>query len=172
MIPLRDIAPPRRSCPLIDRDNSPRCKAPLSSQSDQRRVTLHFRIQEDSGVSFPGRSASEFAERSTAFNLSFFCIHGPLSGYIHRYPNIQEMAPDLNSLPPSPYSPRRIASMSSRRAGNIMAPPPAPISPPAQSPTIMSSEPMANMTSGDNTGVGVGPGMRAHILLIHLEAII
>ena len=70
------------------------------------------------------------------------------------------MAPDLNSLPPSPHSPRHIASATPRRARDVMAPPPAPISPPAQSPIILSREP-AIMTSGDNTGVGIGPGMRA-----------
>ena len=72
------------------------------------------------------------------------------------------MAPDINSLPPSPYSPRRITSTSSRRAADTMAPPPAPISPLPQSPTIMSREPLANASSGDNTGVGIGPGMRAN----------
>ena len=79
------------------------------------------------------------------------------------------MAPDLNSLPPSPYSPRRIASLSSRRAGDTMAPPPAPTSPPAQSPTVLSREPPANMASGDNTGVGVGPGMNSDTPSIHLQ---
>ena len=53
-----------------------------------------------------------------------------------------------------------------------MAPPPAPTSPPAQSPTILSREPLANMNSGDNTGVGIGPGMRADTLHIHLQSII
>lgn len=48
-----------------------------------------------------------------------------------------------------------------------MAPPPAHISPPIQSPTILSREP-ANMTSGDNTGVGIGPGMRANNPNTHL----
>lgn len=43
-----------------------------------------------------------------------------------------------------------------------MPPPPAPISPSAHSPTILSREPLANMTSGDNTGVGIGPGPLRH----------
>ena len=81
------------------------------------------------------------------------------------------MPPDLNSLPPSPHSPRHIASMTSRRARDIMAPPPAPISPPTQSPTNLSREP-ANTTSGDNTGVGNGPGMQADSLSAYLNPIL
>lgn len=72
------------------------------------------------------------------------------------------MAPDINSLPPSPYSPRRITSTASRRTADTMAPPPAPISPLPQSPTIVSREPLANVSSGDNTGVGIGPGPLRH----------
>ena len=53
-----------------------------------------------------------------------------------------------------------------------MAPPPAPVSPSAQSPTFLSREPLANITSGDNTGVGVGPGMRADTLHIHFQKIV
>ena len=66
------------------------------------------------------------------------------------------MAPDIDSLPTSSHYPRRIASTSSRRARDTMAPPPASFSPAAQSPTILSREPLA---SGDNTGVGIGPGI-------------
>lgn len=81
------------------------------------------------------------------------------------------MAPDLNSLPPSPHSPRHIVSMASRRAREIMAPSSASITPPAQSPTILSRE-QATMTSGDNTGVGIGPGMHADNLHLYLYPII
>lgn len=52
-----------------------------------------------------------------------------------------------------------------------MPPPPAPNSPPAQSPANLSREPLASMTPGapgDNTGVGVGPGEIADTLYIHL----
>lgn len=69
------------------------------------------------------------------------------------------MAPDIDSLPTSSHSPRRIASSSSRRARDSMAPPPASISPATQSPTFHSREPLA---SGDNTGVGIGPGPLRH----------
>ncbi|KAL2047687.1 hypothetical protein N7G274_000729 [Stereocaulon virgatum] len=69
------------------------------------------------------------------------------------------MAPDLNSLPPSPYTPRRNTS-SSRRASHMMGPPPAPLSPHStHSPTLTSREPPTSM---DNTGVGVGPGPLRH----------
>lgn len=122
----------------------------------------------------------EALERSITFVPTFFSFHGPLSWrfqkrnkHPHTSQHLGTMAPDLNSLPPSPYSPRRIASISSRRAGDSMPPPPAPNSPPAQSPTILSREPLASMTpGGDNTGVGVGPGKIANTLCIHLLLIV
>ena len=66
------------------------------------------------------------------------------------------MAPDLNSLPPSPYSPRRTTSSASRRAAENMGPPPAPLSPHLNHSPSLSSRDFP--TSMDNTGVGVGPG--------------
>ena len=48
-----------------------------------------------------------------------------------------------------------------------MPPPPAPNSPPAQPPAILSREPLASMTPGDNTGVGVGPGKIADTVFKH-----
>ncbi len=70
------------------------------------------------------------------------------------------MAPDLNTVPPSPYSSRRAA-----RAGEPMASPPAPfISPASVFPGPLARDLSipaatgANVSSGDNTGVGIGPG--------------
>lgn len=77
------------------------------------------------------------------------------------------MAPDLNSLPPSPYrhhyapSPRR----SSELRGPLAASPP--VSDP-QSPTLHFRDhalPVVGHSSGaatDNTGVGAGPGPLRH----------
>jgi hypothetical protein len=75
------------------------------------------------------------------------------------------MAPDLNSLPPSPYSLRQLSSAFSRRAPDAMAPPPVPMSPLTQSPSLVAREPTTTvMPAGDNTGVGVGPGKRSILL--------
>lgn len=70
------------------------------------------------------------------------------------------MAPDLNTVPPSPYNNRRVA-----RALEPMAPPAVPFSSPAavlsgQSSRDTSSSAVTgtNLSSGDNTGVGIGPG--------------
>lgn len=76
------------------------------------------------------------------------------------------MAPDLNSVPPSPHSSRSIPA-SSTRASESMAPPPPPpppISVPGanlssqlsrDSPSVMAP---SGFSVGDNTGVGFGPG--------------
>jgi hypothetical protein len=94
------------------------------------------------------------------------------------------MAPDLNSVPPSPRplatssSSSRITSVpASRRASQQMAPPPLPLSalnvlPSNQSAVNNPNVPMASpglsgvMTTatplGDNTGVGAGPGPLRH----------
>jgi hypothetical protein len=92
------------------------------------------------------------------------------------------MAPDLNSVPPSPRPPTapspRITSLPpSRRASQQMAPPPLPLSAPNVLPSNQSAvsnagAPMASLglsgvtavTSalGDNTGVGTGPGPLRH----------
>ena len=63
------------------------------------------------------------------------------------------MAPDLNSLPPSPYNPRHSGSISSRRVADSMPPPSIPLSP-----SLSAREAVPAMPAGDNTGVGVGPG--------------
>jgi hypothetical protein len=94
------------------------------------------------------------------------------------------MAPDLNSVPPSPRplaasssSPRITSLPASRRASQQMAPPPLPLSainvlPSNQSAVNNPSVPMASpglsgvttvaSVPGDNTGVGTGPGPLRH----------
>jgi hypothetical protein len=94
------------------------------------------------------------------------------------------MAPDLNSVPPSPRplagssSSTRISSLpASRRASQQMAPPPLPLStinvlPSNQSAVNNPSVPITSpglsgvttvaSASGDNTGVGTGPGPLRH----------
>lgn len=175
----KGIFPPKSHNPLIDRYKSP-INHPTSKHSTHTlRVALGLKIPRTCTTACchnQGHSTSEGLERSSAFNRSFFCIHGSLSRrfekrnkHPHTSRHIGSMAPDLNSLPPSPYSPRHTSSTSSRRAGDNMPPPPAPIT---NSPTIVSREPFANMTSGDNTGVGIGPGMRADTLHIPLQLVI
>ncbi|TVY58450.1 hypothetical protein LCER1_G001705 [Lachnellula cervina] len=91
------------------------------------------------------------------------------------------MAPDLNSVPPSPRplsSPRLTSTSASRRASQQMAPPaiaPASlnilpsnqnavshISPPLTSPNMPTVGGTAGVIVGDNTGVGTGPGPLRH----------
>ncbi|MCJ1368178.1 hypothetical protein MMC16_007319 [Acarospora aff. strigata] len=88
------------------------------------------------------------------------------------------MAPDLNSVPASPRtiasSSRPTSTSSSRRASQLMGPPPLPLASPGgslpqqsylsgQPPAIQASSNMANTTaSPDNAGVGMGPGPLRH----------
>ncbi|KAH6678498.1 hypothetical protein B0J14DRAFT_505895 [Halenospora varia] len=93
------------------------------------------------------------------------------------------MAPDLNSVPPSPRplasSPRLSSRTASRRASQQMGPPAVPtspslnilpsnqnavnhISPPLASPSMPAATATAGGNVGDNTGVGVGPGPLRH----------
>lgn len=90
----------------------------------------------------------------------------------HRRREQKAMAPDLNSLPPSPrpMSPRRSSSASSRRVSQHMAPPPVPSA--LATATSVSSRDTMNAThsiasaheggamSGVNpdAAVGAGPG--------------
>lgn len=78
------------------------------------------------------------------------------------------MAPDLNSVPPSPHSSRHVPA-SSTRAPEAMAPPPPPI--PVLGPNFSnqssreSAAPVmapSGISAGDNTGVGFGPGPIRH----------
>ena len=150
---------------LIDRYQPPRFKSPQHA--------FHCLLASTVYITDQCFARLESFGKSTLFDSwlveSGFQQRGKHS---HIPQHLGNMAPDINSLPPSPYSPRRITFTSSRRAGDTMAPPPAPGSPPAQSPTILSREPFTNMTSGDNTGVGIGPGMRAQTLHIHLQSIL
>ncbi|KAK4695690.1 hypothetical protein P7C71_g2111, partial [Lecanoromycetidae sp. Uapishka_2] len=66
------------------------------------------------------------------------------------------MAPDLNSMPPSPYTPQRAPSNSLRRPQESM-PPPSSL-PSTRSPSMTSRDTLSNTQPIDNTGVGVGPG--------------
>ena len=76
------------------------------------------------------------------------------------------MAPDLNSVPPSPRISLRTSLSAARRTSQPMAPPPAPLS----STPMNTHLPSANLpatpvgtsipTTADNTGVGMGPGNR------------
>ncbi|KAF4634904.1 hypothetical protein G7Y89_g3185 [Cudoniella acicularis] len=88
------------------------------------------------------------------------------------------MAPDLNSVPPSPRplasSPRLTSRTASRRASQQMAPPSIPTSPSLNilpsnqsavnhiSPPLASPSMPTTVMVGDNTGVGVGPGPLRH----------
>jgi hypothetical protein len=96
------------------------------------------------------------------------------------------MAPDLNSVPPSPRplasSPRLTSRTTSRRTSAQIAPPTIPpaspslnilpsnqsavnhTSPPLASPTNMTmvASGTAGGPTGDNTGVGAGPGPLRH----------
>src|SRR4051812_24865228 len=92
------------------------------------------------------------------------------------------MAPDLNSVPasprPIPRSSQPASTASSRRASQMMAPPPLPLtspttaSPSSVQPTTATYMPglgspgvggiMASVPVGDNTGVGAGPGPMRH----------
>lgn len=95
------------------------------------------------------------------------------------------MAPDLNTMPPSPRplasSPRLTSRNTSRRTSTQMAPPAIPptspslnILPSNQNAVNHSSPPLASpnmatiatgtagVTVGDNTGVGTGPGPLRH----------
>ncbi len=95
------------------------------------------------------------------------------------------MAPDLNSVPPSPRplasSPRLTSRTTSRRTSTQIAPPAIPLTSPTlnilpsnQSAVNHSSPPLtspnmatiatgtAGVTIGDNTGVGTGPGPLRH----------
>ncbi|KAG9237114.1 hypothetical protein BJ875DRAFT_493601 [Amylocarpus encephaloides] len=95
------------------------------------------------------------------------------------------MAPDLNSVPPSPRplaaSPRLTSRNTSRRASQQIAPPPLPpnslslnilpsnqsavnnaLSPPLSSPGMVATTSSTGHTVGDNTGVGAGPGPLRH----------
>jgi hypothetical protein len=96
------------------------------------------------------------------------------------------MAPDLNSVPPSPRplasSPRLTSRTTSRRTSTQIAPPTIPptspslnilpsnqsavnhISPPLASPSNMTTvaSGTAGGPTGDNTGVGTGPGPLRH----------
>ncbi|TVY39752.1 hypothetical protein LOCC1_G005480 [Lachnellula occidentalis] len=91
------------------------------------------------------------------------------------------MAPDLNSVPPSPRplsSPRLTSTTASRRASQQMAPPaiaPASLnilpsnqnavnhtSPPLASPNMPATGGSAGGIAADNTGVGTGPGPLRH----------
>jgi hypothetical protein len=99
--------------------------------------------------------------------------------------SIETMAPDLNTMPPSPRpvasSPRLTSRNTSRRTSTQMAPPAIPptspslnILPSNQNAVNHSSPPLAspNMATiatgpagvsvGDNTGVGAGPGPLRH----------
>ena len=69
------------------------------------------------------------------------------------------MAPDLNSLPPSPYTSRQPPSSAARRTQDAVASPSIPVSLPSHSPSITARDPAPTASGGgDNTGVGVGPG--------------
>jgi hypothetical protein len=116
------------------------------------------------------RGFTSRASPSSLINLS-----RPSSFYFNR------MAPDLNSVPPSPRpsasTPHNTSRTASRRTSQQMAPPHPPLStlsynilpsnqsavnhasPPLSSPTI----PIAMAAApGDNTGVGTGPGPLRH----------
>ena len=78
------------------------------------------------------------------------------------------MAPDLNSLPPSPYR-QQHAAPSPRRSSELRGPLAASISPSdPQSPTLsfrdhaLPAGGHAGGTTTDNTGVGAGPGPLRH----------
>ncbi|KAL6718548.1 hypothetical protein ACLMJK_004640 [Lecanora helva] len=71
------------------------------------------------------------------------------------------MAPDLNSLPPSPHSPRQSSSIS-RRTQESNAPLTIPISTPTRSPVLNARDASSFVPQGDNTGVGLGPGPLRH----------
>jgi hypothetical protein len=94
---------------------------------------------------------------------------------------LNEMAPDLNSVPPSPRpvasSPHITSRTASRRASQQMPPPSLPPSSPSynilpsnQSAINHASPPLVSPTipltmaigTGDNTGVGTGPGPLRH----------
>lgn len=68
------------------------------------------------------------------------------------------MAPDLNTVPPSPRNSRRT---STSRTSEPMAPPPAPrtsLSSQNLGENSVSAVSNPNAPTGDNTGVGIGPG--------------
>ena len=78
------------------------------------------------------------------------------------------MAPDLNSLPPSPFRTHHTTS-SSRRDSELRVPAPASAAPSSPRHSISSvQDHLASTTSNssgptvDNTGVGVGPGPLRH----------
>jgi hypothetical protein len=108
-------------------------------------------------------------------SLSSITLSGLSSCYLNK------MAPDLNSVPPSPRpaasSPHISSRTASRRASQQMGPPPLPPSSPSynilpsnQNAVNQASSPMASPTIplsmaagiGDNTGVGTGPGPLRH----------
>lgn len=65
------------------------------------------------------------------------------------------MAPDLNTVPSSPRNGRRT---STSRISEPMAPPPAPIATLSSQNLRENAASSMSSTTGDNTGVGVGPG--------------
>lgn len=80
------------------------------------------------------------------------------------------MAPDLNSVPLSPHGTFRslqTSASSSRRASQLMGPPPAPATMPAAGGLAAARDSIVHpphpstsalTASADNTGVGMGPG--------------
>ena len=84
---------------------------------------------------------------------------------------MEAMAPDLNSVPLSPrdaFRSQQASASSSRRASQLMGPPPAPVALPGSagnggardSTHMLSSSPSQSINmAADNTGVGVGPGI-------------
>ncbi|MCJ1398930.1 hypothetical protein MMC11_002131 [Xylographa trunciseda] len=76
------------------------------------------------------------------------------------------MAPDLNTVPPSPrdaFLSLQSSASSSRRASQLMGPPPAPAASARESSNMQPSSPdQPSNTMADNTGVGSGPGPLRH----------
>lgn len=134
-----------------------------------------------SGVTISTPQAEALYSRNAFVAIWFqsIAINIDLSG--RSYHSLNRMAPDLNSVPPSPRpaasSPYATSRTTSRRASQQMGPPPLPPSSPsynilpsnqnavnqATSPLASPTMPLAMaMGTGDNTGVGTGPGPLRH----------